>query len=63
MFLKIFVLFYTFKIEYDLKKSNFDDLIIKSTSRIEQYGIPLVMVWHPEISKESFLMTFNDQVR
>ena len=50
------------KIEYDLNNSNFDDLKIKQTTRIEQYGIPLTILWHPPITKESFFLTFNDQV-
>ena len=47
--------------EYDLVKSNYDELIIKDTYRIEQYGIPLSMVWHPPIGRESFILTINDQ--
>ena len=50
------------KIEYDLNNSNFDDLKIKQTTRIEQYGIPLTILWHPPITKEAFFLTFNDQV-
>ena len=50
-------------VEYDLEKSNYDELIIKETHRIEQYAVPLAMIWHPPINKESFLLTVNDQVR
>jgi hypothetical protein len=49
-------------VEYDLIKSNYDELLIKETFRIEQYGIPLAMSWHPAINKESFILTVNDQV-
>jgi len=48
-------------VEYDMDKSNYDELIIKETVRIEQYGVPLAMAWHPAINKESFLLTVNDQ--
>ena len=48
-------------VEYDLVKSNYDELIIKETHRIEQYGIPLSMIWHPPIGRESFILTINDQ--
>lgn len=49
-------------VEYDLVKSNYDELIIKEINRIEQYGVPLAMVWHPPIYRESFILTINDQV-
>ncbi len=48
-------------VEYDLEKSTYDELLIKETVRIEQYGVPLAMAWHPTITKESFLVTVNDQ--
>ncbi|CAF0707326.1 unnamed protein product, partial [Brachionus calyciflorus] len=48
-------------VEYDLVKSNYDDLLIKEKTRIEQYAVPLAMAWHPPISTESFIMTVNDQ--
>ena len=47
--------------EYDLEKSNYDELIIKEKNRIEQYSVPLAMVWHPPINRESFILTVNDQ--
>jgi hypothetical protein len=49
------------KVEYDLEKSNYDELVIKDSMRIEQYGVPLAMMWHPPIDKESFILTVNDQ--
>jgi cilia- and flagella-associated protein 251 len=50
-------------IEYDLEKSNYDELIIKEKIRIEQYAVPKAVVWHPTgVFKESFLLTVNDQV-
>lgn len=48
-------------VEYDLEKSNYDELLIKETIRLEQYAVPLGMDWHPAISKESFILTVNDQ--
>ena len=49
------------QVEYDLEKSNYDELVIKDSLRIEQYAVPLAMIWHPEINKESFVLTVNDQ--
>ena len=49
------------QVEYDLEKSNYDELVIKDSLRIEQYAVPLAMIWHPEINKESFILTVNDQ--
>ncbi len=48
-------------VEYDLQNSNYDDLLIKEKYRVEQYGKPLAMVWHPSIFKESYILTVNDQ--
>ena len=48
-------------VEYDLQRSNYDALLIKETTRLEQYAVPLAMAWHPQINKESFIMTVNDQ--
>lgn len=48
-------------VEYDLQKSSFDSLVIKKATRLEQYAVPLGMVWYPPITMESFLLTFNDQ--
>jgi hypothetical protein len=62
MFHDCLMKFFYFKTEYDLKASSFDDLKIKNTTRIEQYGIPLSVLWYPAITKESFFLTFNDQV-
>ena len=45
-----------------MTNSSFDDLRIKNSTRIEQYGVPLTILWHPTITKESFFLTFNDQV-
>jgi hypothetical protein len=49
-------------VEYDLENSNYDELIIKETFRIEQYAVPMAMAFYPPIEKESFIMTVNDQV-
>jgi hypothetical protein len=50
-------------VEYDLEKSNYDDIVIKEKYRIEQYGVPLSLAWYPPIDKETFILTVNDQVR
>ena len=43
-------------------RSSYDELVIKEKIRIEQYGLPLGIVWYqPEGSKESFLLTANNQ--
>jgi hypothetical protein len=52
----------SFQIEYDLLKSNYDNMVLKNSVRIEQYAVPLSMAWYPPIHKESFLVVFNDQV-
>jgi hypothetical protein len=49
-------------VEYDLENSNYDELLIKETFRIEQYAVPLAMDWHPATGRESFILTVNDQV-
>lgn len=51
------------KVEFDLQRSSYDELVIKEKMRIEQYAVPLGIVWYqPEGSKESFLLTCNNQV-
>ena len=50
------------QVEYDLENSSHDDLRILSSDRVEQSGIAQCMLWYPPITKESFILTANDQV-
>ncbi|KAK6192834.1 hypothetical protein SNE40_004236 [Patella caerulea] len=50
-------------VEYDLVASVRDNLVIASSDRIEQSGIPKCMAWYPPITKEHFLITANDQYK
>lgn len=51
------------QVEYDLANSTEDDLRILSSDRIEQSSIPMAMAWYPPLTKESFLLTVNNQVQ
>ncbi|XP_043924549.1 cilia- and flagella-associated protein 251 isoform X2 [Protopterus annectens] len=50
-------------VEYDFPNSSKNDLRILGTDRIEQSGIPKCMAWYPPITKESFILTANDQYK
>ena len=50
------------QIEYDLETSSKDDLRLSSSDRIEQSAIPTFMASHPPVTKESFIVTANNQV-
>ncbi|XP_067861898.1 cilia- and flagella-associated protein 251 isoform X2 [Heptranchias perlo] len=52
-----------FLVEYDLANSTKDDLRILSSDRIEQSAIPMCMAWYPPITKESFIITANNQYK
>ena len=54
--------YYDIQIEYDMINSSEDDLQLLSVDRIEQSSIPTAITWYPPLSKESFLLTANDQV-
>ena len=65
MYSRLFVCLFVFfsKVEYDLSNSSEDDLKLLSVDRIEQSSVPTAVTWYPPLSKESFFITTNDQVR
>ncbi|KAJ1093171.1 hypothetical protein NDU88_006278 [Pleurodeles waltl] len=50
-------------VEYDLSNSTKGHLQIQSSDRIEQSAIPKCVAWYPPITKESFIVTANDQFK
>lgn len=46
-----------------MSNSSVDDLKLLSTDRVEQSAVPTAMAWFPPLTKESFLLVANDQVR
>ncbi|XP_039260288.2 cilia- and flagella-associated protein 251-like [Styela clava] len=50
-------------VEYDLPNSSKDDLRLLSVDRIEQSAVPSCLAWYPDVTKESFLVTANDQYK
>ena len=48
--------------EYDLAKSKGNNVVVASWDRIEQSAVPCCMAWHSAFTKETFLLTANDQV-
>lgn len=50
-------------VEYDLENSDQDDLRVLSSDRIEQSAFPLCATWYPPITKETFVLTANDQYK
>ena len=51
------------QVEYDLENSSKDDLRVLTSDRIEQSAVPLCMAWYPPVTKESFMVTANDQFK
>ncbi|XP_054248891.1 cilia- and flagella-associated protein 251 [Indicator indicator] len=47
-------------VEYDLKSSSKDHLVVLHRDRVEQAAVPLCLAWYPQLSKESFILTANN---
>ncbi|XP_056360609.1 cilia- and flagella-associated protein 251 [Oenanthe melanoleuca] len=46
-------------VEYDLKSSIKDCLVVTHRDRLEQDAVPLCLTWYPQLSTESFFLTAN----
>ena len=51
------------QVEYDLENTDTDGIRILSSDRIEQSAVPLCCAWYPPVTKESFVVTANDQFK
>ncbi|NXS53171.1 CF251 protein, partial [Brachypteracias leptosomus] len=47
-------------VEYDLKSSSKDNLVVSHRDRVEQVAVPLCLAWYPQLSTESFILTANN---
>ncbi|NXD30493.1 CF251 protein, partial [Spelaeornis formosus] len=47
-------------VEYDLKRSIKDHLVVTHRDRLEQVAVPLCLAWYPQLSTESFFLTANN---
>ncbi|NWV62836.1 CF251 protein, partial [Malurus elegans] len=47
-------------VEYDLKSSIKDHLVVTHRDRLEQDAVPLCLAWYPKLSTESFFLTANN---
>ncbi|NXR09995.1 CF251 protein, partial [Semnornis frantzii] len=47
-------------VEYDLKSSSKDHLVVLHRVRVEQVAVPLCLAWYPQLSTESFILTANN---
>ncbi|XP_041079332.1 cilia- and flagella-associated protein 251 isoform X2 [Polyodon spathula] len=50
-------------VEYDLSDGSKDSLRILASDRIEQSAVAKCMIWYPPVTKESFILTANDQFK
>ncbi|XP_075034087.1 cilia- and flagella-associated protein 251 isoform X2 [Mixophyes fleayi] len=50
-------------VEYDLINSSKDHLVIGSSDRIDQSGVPQCLVWYPPVTKECFILIANDHYK
>ncbi|XP_060105340.1 cilia- and flagella-associated protein 251 [Heteronotia binoei] len=50
-------------VEYDLENSVKDDLVAIRRDRIEQSAVPKYITWYPQLTKEYFFLTANDQYK
>ena len=39
-----------------------DELVIAGVDTMEQTAVPMAAMWYPPLSKESFIITANNQV-
>lgn len=45
-----------------MSASSEDDLVLAGVDTMEQTAVPVAAMWYPPLSKESFIITANNQV-